>query len=94
MLEAADYAYAPANCSADVKQIARKYHWHILNQRCQAGLLAAVQHRLERDGRLTRDSRAGSTKPAPLNDLMQTLLHAADRRLVLQLLAAIAWWSL
>jgi hydroxymethylpyrimidine pyrophosphatase-like HAD family hydrolase/adenine/guanine phosphoribosyltransferase-like PRPP-binding protein len=94
MLMAADYAYAPANCSAAVKQIARQRHWRILNQRCQAGLLAAVQHRLQHDGRLEPDACAASSKPAPLNDVMQTLLHAADRRLVLQLLAAIAWWTL
>jgi hydroxymethylpyrimidine pyrophosphatase-like HAD family hydrolase/adenine/guanine phosphoribosyltransferase-like PRPP-binding protein len=89
MLEAANYAYAPANCSPALKRLARKGVCRIMNQRCQAGLLAAVQHRLEQDGRLKPETRTASTQPAPLNDLMQTLLHAADRRLVLQLLAVI-----
>ncbi len=96
MLRAVEYAYAPANCAPAIREAFRKKReCRILNQSFQNGLLSAVRHRL---GNNAEDCRGEFFKvtetPAHLNDLIQTLLRVADRRLAPQLLAVCTWWSL
>ncbi|HLH32372.1 MAG TPA: HAD hydrolase family protein, partial [Terriglobia bacterium] len=88
MLAAADFAYAPANCSQLIRDLAKQGKCRIVNRAYQNGLLAAVQHRLQqqpagsrsqlRDANVMTDERQG---------LMESLLAAADRRPVPQLLS-------
>ena len=79
MLNLADYAYAPANCSAAVRQLAKAGHCRVLRQSCQAGFLAAVQHRLKSDGIRTRQLPDLFRTPGT-NSLIQTVLCIADSR--------------
>jgi hydroxymethylpyrimidine pyrophosphatase-like HAD family hydrolase len=95
MLKSAEFAYAPSNCCALVREVVRRGQCRVMRQGFQNGLLAAVQHRLRREG-----GRSG-TAPIPLpggsdqlNNLMQTMLRAADRRMILQILVVLSWWSL
>src|SRR6185295_12175753 len=46
MLKAAEFAYAPANCGPEVRELARDGQCRVVNKRFQKGLLAAVRHRL------------------------------------------------
>jgi hydroxymethylpyrimidine pyrophosphatase-like HAD family hydrolase/adenine/guanine phosphoribosyltransferase-like PRPP-binding protein len=95
MLKSVKFAYAPANCAPIVRELAKQGHCHIVKQRFQNGLLAAVRHSLQRDGKpLDRDAFTPRQMLAGINPLMRTVLKAADRRLVLQILAVLAWWSL
>ena len=71
MLEAADFAYATVNCSAAVREMAKRGRCHIVNKPCQTGLLAAVQHRLKASSPIMIDSS---------DNLMFGILRAADRR--------------
>ena len=91
MLEAADFAYAPANCSAAVREMAKRGRCHIVNKRCQTGLLAAIEHRLENDGSQNRESSDSSFTMNYRDSLMSEVLRAADRRPAWGLL--IDWFS-
>jgi hydroxymethylpyrimidine pyrophosphatase-like HAD family hydrolase len=90
MLAAADFAYAPSNCSPSIRELAKQRKCKVLKQRFQNGLLAAVQERL-REGHLTTSIPAfGETQR---QGIMETLLKAADRGPVLQGVRALMWWS-
>jgi hydroxymethylpyrimidine pyrophosphatase-like HAD family hydrolase len=98
MLAAAEFAYAPANCSPLIRDLARQGKCRIVKQRYQNGLLAAVQD-------LLRKQPAGILKSLPVQPpahrpaagprgLMERLLDAADRGPVPQALSALMWWSI
>src|SRR5438034_3961342 len=75
MLEAAEHAYALANCSAAVRNLAKRGRCRIVKKPCQSGLLWAVQHRLRMDG--------FEQQPGPAeypDNLMSKILRAADRQ--------------
>jgi hydroxymethylpyrimidine pyrophosphatase-like HAD family hydrolase len=97
MLELSDYPYAPANCSPIVRRVAKTFHCHVLKQSWQAGLLAAVQHRLSNDGRRPEASSGLSPIPNQFTGPIQTLLCLADRPgslKLLLLLANLVSWSM
>ena len=77
MLKAAEFAYAPGNCSRSVRQLAKQGKCRIVKERFQNGLLAAVRHRLCVEGAPS----AVELLKSP-DGLMQTLLKAADHRIV------------
>ena len=95
MLIAAEYAYAPANCSPVLHDLAKQGKCVILKQRFQNGLLAAVQDRLSKEGRVSMaEVLKSSLMSDQMNSLMQMVLKAADRRTIVQVLIALSWWSL
>src|SRR5207247_8158232 len=46
MLMAVEHAYAPANCSAEIRALAKENKCRIMGRRFQSGLLEAVEHRV------------------------------------------------
>jgi hypothetical protein len=94
MLSAAEFAYAPANCSRSIRDLAKQRRCRILSGRFQNGLFEAVQHRLEQEPvERGRKSRRRSVMNVERRGLMESLLKAADRRLLPQALSALMWWS-
>ena len=95
MLKAAEYAYAPANCSASVRELAEHGQCRIVRRRFQKGLLAAVKHRL---GQADAKPAAGISTVPPradhFNRLVQDVLKAADRSILFQLIVILSWWNL
>jgi hydroxymethylpyrimidine pyrophosphatase-like HAD family hydrolase len=90
MLNLSEYPYAPANCSPGIRQLAKTAACRVLKQPWQAGLLAAVHHRLSSDGIRTGSPSSLSPMPAaPMGGLMQTLLRVADRPLSWYVLAGL-----
>jgi len=77
MLEVSDYPYAPTNCSLAVREFAKTARCHVLKEYYQAGLLAAVQHRLKNDS-ISVPLCKLDPMPDHLAGLMQTLLRVAD----------------
>jgi hydroxymethylpyrimidine pyrophosphatase-like HAD family hydrolase len=94
MLESSDYRYAPANCSPALRQLAKTVECRVLKQSWQAGLLAAVHHRLKNDGIRPGESSNRSLMPDEFRGVMQTLLCVADRPLSQHLLAGLVSWIL
>jgi hydroxymethylpyrimidine pyrophosphatase-like HAD family hydrolase len=87
MLESAEHAYALANCSPAVRALVKQGRCHIVRKLCQSGLLAAVEHRLKKDGRHSVEcSRLSSNSNCPDN-ILSKVLRAADRRLPWAVLA-------
>ena len=86
MLTAAEFGYAPANCSPLVREVAREGKCRIVKRRYQNGLLAAVQDRLKKQRPVERIIPKG-------RGVIEGLLHAADRGPVSQILSALMWWS-
>ena len=74
MLEAADHAYALANCSRAVRELAKRGRCRIVKKPCQSGLLWAVEHRLRMDGIQQRPRIVEYP-----DNLMSNILRAADR---------------
>jgi hypothetical protein len=87
MLSAAEFAYAPANCSPLIRELAREGKCRIVKGQFQNGLLSAVRDRLKPVRPL---EEIISTRPG----LMESLLHAADRGPVPQALSALMWWNI
>jgi len=86
MLERAQFAYAPANCHAAIRELAREGKCVILRQRFQRGLLASVRRRLG-----TRKHNTELLPPLPReadqpDSLILRLLDISDRPLLYQLL--------
>jgi len=92
MLAAAEFAYAPANCSRSIRDLAKQGRCRILNGRFQNGLFEAVQHRLEQEPVVRR--KKSRHRRAGRRGLMECLLKAADRRPLHQALSALMWWSM
>jgi hydroxymethylpyrimidine pyrophosphatase-like HAD family hydrolase/hypoxanthine phosphoribosyltransferase len=94
MLAAAEFAYAPANCSRSIRDLAKRGKCRILSGRFQNGLFEAVQHRLEQEPvvRGKKSQRRGAVN-VDRRGLMECLLKAADRRPLPQALSALMWWS-
>ena len=95
MLAAAEFAYAPANCSGSIRDLAKLGKCRILNGRFQNGLFEAVQHRLEQEPAVRgKKSRRRRVFNAERRGVMECLLKAADRRPLPQALSALMWWSM
>ncbi len=98
MLKAAEFAYAPANCHRLLREMGKRGECTIVNHRYQNGLLEAVQHRLRHvfaaADRKNRNLSGSFLIPDDVHGLMQTVLKAADRRMAVQFLIALSWWSL
>ena len=77
MLKAAEFAYAPANCAPILRELAKQGVCRILNQPFQNGLLAAVQDRLRKEGRIQKNELF-TPIPDHINPLMQMVLKAAN----------------
>lgn len=95
MLRAVDFAYAPANCSADLRQLAAAGRCRVMGRPFQRGLLEAVLHLLP-SGHKTCNGN-GAVPARALNhpdDLIRTLLQIADRQLPSQILSALNWRSM
>jgi hydroxymethylpyrimidine pyrophosphatase-like HAD family hydrolase/hypoxanthine phosphoribosyltransferase len=88
MLTAVEHAYAPANCSAEVRALAIENKCRIMKRRFQSGLLAAVEDRVG------RRSIVRTTDAITPRSMMRTFLHAADRPFALHFVAALFWWNL
>lgn len=84
-LQRAAHAYAPANCTADVRALARAGHCRVMRKPAQRGLLAAVRDLL--------GAAAHHAEPtvAATATLLWRLLAAPDRSWVEQVLAAVDW---
>lgn len=95
MLEVADFAYAPANCSNGIRELARQGRCRIMALPRQRGLLAAVRDLLRRsaagDDALRLPTRVCLE---PHDDPVVGVLRAADRTPLRALLAACDWRSL
>ncbi|HEV8265456.1 MAG TPA: HAD hydrolase family protein [Gemmatimonadales bacterium] len=93
MLAAAEFAFAPANCSPCIEQLAREGKCRVVRQPVQRGLLSAARQ-------LTRRSpRVGAPPPNPAprtarEDLVTALLRVAERSWPRQVLAALDLRSL
>jgi hypothetical protein len=95
MLKAAEYAYAPANCSASVRDLAAQGQCTIVRRRFQKGLLAAVKHRLgQADANPAMRISTVPPRPDHFNRLVQDVLKAADRSILFQLIVILSWWNL
>lgn len=92
MLTAAEFAYAPANCSPLVRDVAREGKCRIVKREYQNGLLAAVQDRLKKQPAVERQLLPLVRIPRR-GGVMEGLLHAADRGPVPQILSALMWWK-
>jgi hydroxymethylpyrimidine pyrophosphatase-like HAD family hydrolase len=95
MLKAAEYAYAPANCSRTVRDLAKQGQCTIVRRGFQKGLLAAVKHRV----RQVAATSATSVSSVPartdnFNALVQSVLKAADRSWLFHLFIILSWWNL
>ena len=95
MLEVADFAYAPANCSNGIRELARQGRCRIMALPRQRGLLAAVRDLLRRsaagDDALRLPTRVCLE---PHDHPVVGVLRAADRTPLRALLAACDWRSL
>jgi hypothetical protein len=88
MLTAVEHAYAPANCSTEVRALARETKCRMMRRRFQSGLLQAVQHRVG------KKSISGNKDAVTARSMMRRFLQAADRPFALHLVAALFWWNL
>ncbi len=89
MLTRATRAFAPSNCTAEVRALARTGRCKVLQTPEQRGLLAAVHDLL--------GLQAASTTASPLTakgSLLRELLAAPDRSRVRRVLTALRWRSL
>jgi hypothetical protein len=93
MLAAAEFAYAPANCSPSIRALAREGKCRIVKRQFQNGLLAAVQDRLKKQATKERPPVSFERIIPDRRGLMESMLHAADRGPVPQILSALMWWS-
>ena len=92
MLEVADFAYAPANCSTGIRELARQGRCRIMALPRQLGLLAAVRDLLGRSA--AGDGATGLPTRVclePYDDPVVGVLRAADRTRLRALLAACDW---
>ena len=80
MLESADYAYALANCAPAVRALAKQGRCHIVKKPCQSGLLAAVEHKLKKDGRHRVQCSSPFSNSNSPDSIMSIVLRAADRQ--------------
>jgi hydroxymethylpyrimidine pyrophosphatase-like HAD family hydrolase/orotate phosphoribosyltransferase len=93
MLTAAEFGYAPANCSPLVREVAREGKCRIVKRQFQNGLLAAVQDRLKKQPAAERPLLPLVRIIPRRGGVMEGLLHAADRGPVPQILSALMWWK-
>jgi hypothetical protein len=80
----ADHAYAPANCSAAVRELAKRGRCQIVKKPSQSGLLRAVKHRLEHDGLGKKEHLSSPALQNRRGNLMSDILRAADRQPILR----------
>lgn len=93
-LRLAEIAYSPANCSADVRSLARQGGCRLVGRSYQRGLLAAATDVVARHSKPGRPLAPPAPSAADSGDLIVRLLRAADRPRALDLLNALNWWRL
>ena len=94
MLAAADFAFAPSGCSAAVRALGVQGRCNIMPAPMQRGLLRAARELARHRGTAAHRSAFAPTPRAAASDLLETLLHVAERSRLRQILGAPAWWSL
>ena len=87
MLLAADFGYAPSNCSSKVRALVADGKCRVMRRPYQAGLLLAVRDALRRWGVDVCPPCASSVGPTGRNALIWALVRAADRSRLQQLQA-------
>ncbi|MBI2816592.1 MAG: hypothetical protein HYX72_06605 [Acidobacteria bacterium] len=85
MLEAAQFAYAPANCSLSIRQLAIQGKCRIMRHAFQRGLLEAVVETLPAGHKSCNATRARVHDIDSPAGLISALLDIADRSLISQL---------
>jgi hypothetical protein len=93
MLIAAEFGYAPANCSPLVREVAGEGKCRIVKGQYQNGLLAAVQDRLKKQPAAQRPPQPVGRIIPKGPGVIEGLLNAADRGPIPQILSALMWWN-
>ncbi len=91
MLRAAAIAFAPANASREVRDLAARGGCRVTRRPLQAGLLEAALELCPAAGDPLRDPEPCVEAPGSLID---ELLRVPDRRPAARLLAALRWWEI
>jgi hydroxymethylpyrimidine pyrophosphatase-like HAD family hydrolase len=91
MLETADYAYAPSNCSKELYDLAEKGKCRIMQQPYQRGLLAAVHESIRTCPTGHGVHQFTPARSEDTSNLIWFLLHVAELPRPQQLLKTIQW---
>jgi hydroxymethylpyrimidine pyrophosphatase-like HAD family hydrolase len=94
MLRAAETAYAPANSSRIIRELAAQGHCRMTRRPFQRGLLEAVRHVVHPNDRTCDNCRVRLSRGEGCGSLVQKLMGIADRPRALQFLAALNWRGL
>jgi hypothetical protein len=94
MLEIAEFAYAPANCSRRVRELAGQVKCRIMDEPFQRGLLAAAREVIQQSSATCTERLLPPTGTQEGGDLLQALLEVAERPRWRQFLAVCDWRSL
>jgi hydroxymethylpyrimidine pyrophosphatase-like HAD family hydrolase len=91
MLEIADFAYAPSNCSKELYDLGGRGKCKIMPQPYQRGLLAAVQDRIRNSSPGRSEYSFSSARVNDPNNLMWFILRISELPRLQQLLRTIQW---
>jgi hydroxymethylpyrimidine pyrophosphatase-like HAD family hydrolase/orotate phosphoribosyltransferase len=94
MLDIAEFAYAPANCSRRVRELAGQVNCRIMDEPFQRGLLAAAREVIQHSSATCTEHLLPPTGMQEGGDLLQALLEVAERPRWRQFLAVCDWRSL
>jgi len=95
MLQAAEFAYAPGNCSKEIRRSVKNSRCRIITQSFQSGLWAAVGELLHNGAKTGSQPRSDAIPARDQSmDLMQMLLRVADRRPLSQFVSLLNWREL
>jgi hydroxymethylpyrimidine pyrophosphatase-like HAD family hydrolase len=94
MLRAAEIAYAPANCSKTIRELAAQGHCNMTRRSFQRGLLEAVRHVVHTDGRSCDKCQIRLSRAEGCGALVQNLMDIAEKPRALQFLTALNWRGL
>lgn len=91
MIEAAEFAYAPANCTKKVRELANRNKLKIMSRPGQKGLLAAARDVVRTHTGTDNRHLAEPSFSKGRDDLMFTLLRVAESSRPRQICAAFNW---
>lgn len=91
MLEIADFAYAPSNCSKEIYDLGDRGKCRIMPQPYQRGLLAAVQESIRNCPPVHGEYPLTSVRAKDPNNLIWFLLQVSELPRLQQLLRTIQW---
>ncbi len=91
MLEIADFAYAPSNCSKEIHDLGDRGKCRIMPQQYQRGLLAAVQESIRNCPPVHGEYPLTSVRAKDPNNLIWFLLQVSELPRLQQLLRTIQW---